>query len=275
MSAQQLRNLELVSALPQKDGKPDKGVYDLLQEGKTRQRIWQRIEDKACIRCGSSDHLRADCPQSEKNWEEDFNKGRVFWEKPKLKKQQRVQASGLTDLLFADALICKPFSPSCIRVGIGTMSNVDTCREDLLLDMEAIRPVKINGTGGSILAKERGYLPLQDPNTGAIFKLPFLAVSSDHLPEDCACIIGLSTVRQCQFSLDRCLQHQRPILRIEEDSPGQIRLDSVQFSPEVFQAGPPSPVGDSQDLSIGDLPSLARITALLSTKSRGGIIFTC
>ena len=66
MSAQQLRNLELVSALPQKDGKPDKGVYDLLQEGKTRQRIWQRIEDKACIRCGSSDHLRANCPQSEK-----------------------------------------------------------------------------------------------------------------------------------------------------------------------------------------------------------------
>ena len=208
LSAAQIKALELPAALPQKDGKPDKAIYGLLTEGKTRQRVWQRIEDGSCIRCGSPDHKRADCPQSEKNWEKDFNKG-TFWEKPSF--QQRVQSDG-SDLLAVKIPDCHLFSNVAVLAGLDTMSNVNTCLKHLLVELEPVDPLAVSGLGGSIEVTERGYLPVNDLKTGDVIKIPFFAVAESDLPGGYSCILGLPAVRKYAISVDRCLATENPHL---------------------------------------------------------------
>ena len=234
-SPSQIKALELPTALPQKDGKPDKAVYDKLTEGKTRQRVWQRIEDGSCIRCGSSEHTRSDCPKEEVNWEKDFNKGKTFWEKPKY--QQRVQCDGSDrNLLLVEIPECyllQHLGHSDVCVGIDTLSSVNTCVKDLLIEVKTIPPVEIEGTGGFIEVAEFGYLPVHDSASGQVLKLPFFAVSPSQLPTGCSCIIGLPTVRKYCLSVDDCIAKDKPHLSVQAKSNGQITMSVTEGPPSA------------------------------------------
>ena len=251
-NAKQLRALELPAALPQKDGKPDKEVYDKLQEGKTRQRVWKNIEDGNCVRCGSSSHLRADCPQKEKNWEKDFNKGKSFWERPTF--QQRVQGAGGDDLLMATIPESDLAMPCSVRVGVDTLSNVDTCDVNLLVDVNPIKPVLVGGTGGSISTDQMGYLLIGDSSTGDLIRIPFLAVQPSQLPPGCNCILGLPSIRKFAMSVDACVQTVNPYLRFHADPDGRILGNFSSANPGAPIPSDYSP--DAEELDFDDLASL-------------------
>jgi hypothetical protein len=64
---------DLVSALPQANGKPDQSIYSKYKDGDLRQKLWKDIKAKECFRCGAAGQLRSACKLLEKLWEKDFN----------------------------------------------------------------------------------------------------------------------------------------------------------------------------------------------------------
>ncbi len=63
-------------------------AYSKYKEGGLRRKIHDAIRAKKCIRCFQEGHLRSSCKEPARSWEEDFNKGKDSFWKPKQARPQ-------------------------------------------------------------------------------------------------------------------------------------------------------------------------------------------
>ena len=79
LTGEALKKVDLPAGLPQKNGKPDQVKYDKYPEGSLRKRLWDRMQERQCVRCASDKHVRSACDEKRQGCEDDFDTGPAFW----------------------------------------------------------------------------------------------------------------------------------------------------------------------------------------------------
>ena len=260
-----LKALDFKGSLPQKAGKPDLDVYKLYKEHSLRKKLWDRLSAAQCLRCGDANHTRTDCPRPRAGFEDDVDKGLVFW-----KLQHRPQWT-MTEEVVDDASGSPTLPPSRSRVlavitatglaGVDTLSDINTALSSVLLNVRPCSTVCIQHVGGSTPFRLEGELLVGTSNGNAVYITCF-AATKHQLPESMVAIFGMPAIASLRISLDfvvtnpLCLwtaASSLPSISSDHDGPLDF-LDAAFFD-------------DSDSESDSELPDLLAISSDGSTVS--------
>ena len=134
--------LDKKASLPSANGSPDTAKFRAKYSDKSlRSKVWDRIVDGHCVRCGSSDHVRKDCSVPRAIWEDDFDKGSCFWAPPPAK-QHRSQWD-------ESSSACLTVRTPMGTFGVDTQSDTSTALPDVATDIVLTDGVRVNHIAGS------------------------------------------------------------------------------------------------------------------------------
>jgi len=173
-----LKKVDLAASLPQKDGKPHQEKYDSFNDGSLRKRVWDRMQERKCIRCASDKHLRSACEQSRQKWEDDFDTGAAFWEFTP--KQSRAQWSPSSRFLRVKSDIG--------MVAIDTCSDVSTGLKECLKNIRPCPPVLLHHLGGVTTLDQCGEVVVVDRTLTAF------VVPPSGLPPGFSLLLGMPEI---------------------------------------------------------------------------------
>ncbi len=197
---------DLVSALPQANGKPDQSIYSKYKDGGLRQKLWKHIKAKKCVRCGAAGHLRSACKLLEKSWEKDFNQP-GFWTaystiKPRAK-QVRVQLMLTSSSAGGRSKIITVRHDSGL-IALDTYSDVSLAKRGFLRNVrKSLTPVSVESMEGMTYLEEEEELEISPSEQITVFV-------SERLPPDCFALLGVEEIKTL------------PLARF--DSPARISL---------------------------------------------------
>jgi hypothetical protein len=212
-SADFLSKLESVAALPQKDGRVDMDAYSKYKEGGLRRKIHDAIRAKKCIRCFGDGHLRSSCPEGPRSWEDDFNRGKDSFWKPKAKQSRPQWLVPSTHTRTGPGLLFATLRGE--RVMLDTASDVSLGNFSFLTNLRLAKKTTIvHGVGGKGVFKVEGDLSLDERHF-----LTLLAVPPSELPLGIVALIGNKHLIEMSVSLDYAQAH-----------PGTPLQDSMAFS---------------------------------------------
>ena len=187
--------LDKKASLPSANGSPDTAKFRAKYNDKSlRSKVWDRIVDGHCVRCGSS-HVRKNCSVARAIWEDDFDKGACFWDPPPAK-QHRSQWND---------------SPSaCLTVrtrhgifGIDTQSDISTVLPAFATNIRSIYGVRVHHISGSTVLDTLGTVKFSASiGASSIPPVSALIVSPDQLPPGLVGILGIEEIVTLKLSLD-------------------------------------------------------------------------
>jgi hypothetical protein len=184
-------------------------AYGKYKEGGLRRKIHDAIRAKKCIRCFQEGHLRSSCQIAPRSWEEDFNKGKDSFWKPKQSRPQwlvspsRAQEDYLVSTLQGRSIV------------LDTASDVSIGRRSFLKKLRLAKNMAmVEGIGGNEFFDLEGDLQLDENNFLTLF-----AVSDDLLPPGAWALIGNPHLKELLVSLDHA-----------QANPGSSLLSSIAAS---------------------------------------------
>ena len=183
-----LQALDLIAALPAAD------VQAKWKDNSLRTKLVATITAKKCIRCGDA-HRRHLCKADRKQFEDDFDRGAVFWKSPQHRPQWLTCHS--SDTLYVEVW--------CGVVGIDTGSDISTALEAALANIRPCAPLRVQHVGGFTTLDRVGTFVPHGSGGRAKFVTCYV-VTADQLPPGRCAIFGMAAIRQLDISLDALLR---------------------------------------------------------------------
>jgi hypothetical protein len=203
------------SVLPHKGGMLDASRCENWEAGSLRRRCWDRItaSPPQCVRCGDSAHARKSCKQPVLPWEVDLDEGTPFW-KPCFHRANPRQQCQLTRplappiqqcALQVDCAISCCDAPTSARVGLDTMSDINTCLAAVATNLRPCLPFLLDGLAGTIAIDAMCDVSVRRPG-GSLSLIQCFAAPAKYLPTTCSVIFGVPAIRELRISIDACLE---------------------------------------------------------------------
>jgi hypothetical protein len=209
--------------------------YSKYKDGGLRQKLHDAIRARNGIRCMATGHLRSNCSEPPKSWEEDFNKGKADFWGPKVK-QSRPQLLHHTPdpqepQVQTNLLVVRDGG---LRIALDTCSEISIGRKKKLKNLRLVEnPIFVQGIGGMLPLEVEGDFLL----AGKI-KITVFCVRKRDLPPNTEILLKSLPVSLDFVMLNPQCRVEEAMKSLSSSSPFASRAPSPEVSSREMEGAP-------------------------------------